>query len=86
MKRKHERDLERDSIMMVFKIVHKNLPAQLKFKIDMNAKQFHLNGVLMVADQHTCSGFPHIVVVEGGPTATKRYKKLLLNRIQWNGT
>ena len=27
MKRKHERDSERDSIMMVFKIVHRALPA-----------------------------------------------------------
>jgi len=38
MKRKHERDAERDTVMMVFKIIHKNIPAQIKFKIDMNAK------------------------------------------------
>lgn len=84
MKRKHERDLERDRVMLVFKILHKNLSAQLKFKVDMNAQQFHLNGVFIIADQHTCAGLPHIVIVEGGPTATKRYKKLLLDRIQWN--
>ena len=38
MKKKHDRDLERDNVMMVFKITTPAaLPATIKFKIDMNA-------------------------------------------------
>jgi hypothetical protein len=81
MKRKHERDLERDNVMMIFKITAAVIPPTIKFKIDMNAQQLHLSGVFFVADQHTCSGVPHIIIVEGGPTACKRYKKLMLQRI-----
>lgn len=87
MKKKHDRDLERDNVMMVFKITTAAaLPATIKFKIDMNAQQLHLSGVCILADQHTCSGVPHIIIIEGGPTATKRYKKLMLSRINWSQT
>jgi hypothetical protein len=30
------------------------------------------------------SDLPNLVIVEGGPTAIKRYKKLMLRRIDWN--
>lgn len=48
------------------------------FKIDMNAQQFHLTGCCI-----TCPGVANIVIVEGGPRAIKRYKKLMLRRIKW---
>eukprot|EP00933_Yihiella_yeosuensis_P047121 TRINITY_DN42806_c0_g1_i1.p1 TRINITY_DN42806_c0_g1~~TRINITY_DN42806_c0_g1_i1.p1 ORF type:complete len:565 (-),score=206.72 TRINITY_DN42806_c0_g1_i1:138-1832(-) len=48
------------------------------FKIDMNAQQFHLTGACI-----TCPGVANIVVVEGGPRAIKRYKKLMIRRIKW---
>jgi hypothetical protein len=39
MKKKHERDLERENVMLVFKITAPHgLSASIKFKIDMNAK------------------------------------------------
>ena len=79
MRKKHERDLEKESVMLVFKIGQ--ITPQQKFKIDMNAQQLHLNGVCLVPDPHTCSGVPHILVAEGGHTAAKRYKKLLMGRI-----
>lgn len=51
MKKKHERDLDRENVMMVFKITTKEvLSATTKFKIDMNATQLHLSGVCLVAD------------------------------------
>ena len=31
-------------------------------------------------------GLPNFVVVEGGPRAMKRYKKLLLRRVKWTTT
>merc|ERR1719215_1231228 len=48
------------------------------FKIDMNAQQFHLIGCCI-----TCTGIANIVIVEGGPRAIKRYKKLMMRRIKW---
>jgi len=48
------------------------------FKIDMNAQQFHLSGCCI-----TCPGVANIVIVEGGPRAVKRYKKLMMRRIKW---
>lgn len=48
------------------------------FKIDMNAQQFHLTGCCIA-----CPGVANIVVVEGGPRAVKRYKKLMIRRIKW---
>jgi U4/U6 small nuclear ribonucleoprotein PRP3 len=29
-------------------------------------------------------GLPNMIIVEGGPTAIKKYKKLLLRRVRWN--
>ena len=84
MRRKHERDAEKDNVMVAFKIIApQGLQPQIKFKIDMNAQQLHLSGVCLIADQHTCSGVPHLVLVEGGHTATKRYCKLMMSRINW---
>ncbi|CAK9045436.1 unnamed protein product [Durusdinium trenchii] len=48
------------------------------FKIDMNAQQFHLTGCCIA-----CPGVANMVVVEGGPRAVKRYKKLMIRRIKW---
>merc|ERR1711870_23744 len=48
------------------------------FKIDMNAQQFHLTGCCI-----SCPGVANIVIVEGGPRAIKRYKKLMTRRIKW---
>jgi len=42
----------------------------------------HLGGVCLVADKEAAD-LPNIIVVEGGPTAIKKYKKLLLKRIDW---
>jgi len=37
MKRKHERDLDKDCVMALFRIQGVPLQAQLKFKVTMNA-------------------------------------------------
>ena len=51
---------------------------QKLYKIDINAQQNHLSGVALLVQG--CS----VVVVEGGPKAQKRYRKLLLHRIDWS--
>ncbi|KAL1508722.1 hypothetical protein AB1Y20_004817 [Prymnesium parvum] len=50
---------------------------QKLYKIDINAQQNHLTGVALLTEK--CN----LVVVEGGPKAQKRYRKLLTQRIDW---
>merc|ERR1712137_1010783 len=71
---------ENDSILqaLVFKIRDLTNKRHL-FKIDMNAQQFHLTGSCI-----TCPGVTNIVVIEGGPRAVKRYRKLMMRRIRWS--
>jgi U4/U6 small nuclear ribonucleoprotein PRP3 len=53
---------------------------QKLYKIDINAQQNHLTGVALLVEG--CN----VVVVEGGPKAQKRYRKLLMDRIDWTET
>jgi len=39
--------------------------------------------VCLVADHHIAPDLPHLVMVEGGATAIRRYKKLMLRRVKW---
>ena len=48
-----------------------------QYKIDINAQQNHLTGTFLLMQE--CS----LLVVEGGPKAQKRYRKLLMQRIDW---
>ena len=61
----------------VFKIGHMANPA-IKFKVEVNAQQNNLTGCALVYDDFTT------VVVEGVTKAVNRYKKLMLNRIDWD--
>eukprot|EP00347_Sterkiella_histriomuscorum_P009929 403339332 len=73
MKRKHERDIT------------DQLNPLLKFKVDMNAQQFHLGGFCFIADYNMApADLPNLVLIEGGPRAIKKYKRLMLRRIKWN--
>ena len=54
------------------------VPSKQKlYKIDINAQQNHLTGVALLVEDFC------VVVVEGGPKAQKRYRKLLMQRIDW---
>ncbi|TNV80669.1 hypothetical protein FGO68_gene10507 [Halteria grandinella] len=84
MKRKHERDIAQNECRIaVFKVENLTQP-HLKFKIDMNATQFHMGGFCLIADQTMAPDLPNLVIVEGGPRAIKRFKRLMLRRIDWN--
>lgn len=50
---------------------------QHRFKVDANAKQNHLTGIGIIYS--SCN----LVLVEGGPLGVKRYKNLMLRRIDW---
>lgn len=51
---------------------------QKKFKVEKNAAQLQMTGTAIV---NPTMG---LVIVEGTPKAMKRYKKLMLRRIDWN--
>lgn len=78
--------LKRDSAMecrvAVFRIEDLS-NRSYKFKVDKNAQQLALHGVCLVSDKKSGLNLPSIVVVEGGPKAIKKYKKLMLRRIKW---
>merc|ERR1712113_179268 len=76
-KQKWMAEQEPTTQVLVFKIKDLANKRHL-FKIDMNAQQFHLTGCCI-----SCPGVANIVIVEGGPRASKRYKKLMTRRIKW---
>jgi U4/U6 small nuclear ribonucleoprotein PRP3 len=43
-----------------------------------------MGGFCFIADQTMAPDLPNLVVVEGGPRAIKKYKRLMLRRINWN--
>lgn len=51
--------------------------ASKKFKVETNAKQLHMTGVVILF-RDCC-----VVVAEGGPKQQKKYRRLMLNRIKW---
>ena len=50
---------------------------QHRYKIDMNAKQWNLSGVCIMNPSF------NLVIVEGGEHSISNYKKLMLQRINW---
>ena len=87
MKRKHERDVQNNECRAaLFKVDRLGEP-HLRFKVDMNAQQYHLGGYCFVADLSLApAGTPSLVLVEGGARAIKKYKRLMLRRIRWSAT
>lgn len=60
----------------VYRLLSLHNPAK-KFKVEMNAKQLQMTGVIVVYKN------TNVVVVEGGPKQQKKFKNLMLNRIKW---
>ena len=51
---------------------------QHKYKVETNATQFMLTGLMMTAKDN------NIVVVEGGPKALRKFKRLMMIRMKWD--
>ncbi|VDM97654.1 unnamed protein product [Thelazia callipaeda] len=62
------------ALYKVKSLVH---PAK-KFKVEMNAKQLHMTGLILLHNNI------NLVIVEGGPKQQKAFKNLMLNRIKWS--
>jgi U4/U6 small nuclear ribonucleoprotein PRP3 len=71
-----EKDASKGIRILVFKI--NNLAnGQHRYKIGINAQQYALTGVCIMHPTF------NLVVVEGGEHSINKYKKLMLNRIDW---
>ncbi|CAI5756547.1 unnamed protein product [Candida verbasci] len=73
---KQEKDLSKGLHSVAYKVNDVSNPQHL-FKINMNAKQLGLYGILLKNPKF------NIIIVEGGEKSINQYKKLLLNRIKW---
>jgi U4/U6 small nuclear ribonucleoprotein PRP3 len=71
-----QKDAEKGIHMVVFKI--KSLAnGQHRFKLGKNAEQHGLTGVCILHPQF------NLVIAEGGEHSIRKYKQLMLNRIDW---
>lgn len=73
---KAESDRQAGLQVVVFRILDVSNP-QHRFKIEKNAKQLELTGAFVMFEN--CN----VVVVEGGGKAIRKYKRLMLHRIDW---
>ncbi|KAI7827048.1 pre-mRNA processing factor 3-domain-containing protein [Gamsiella multidivaricata] len=74
--KKKEEDVSKGIYVNLYKINDLSHP-QKKFKVDKNAGQLGLTGIVLMYPTFT------MVVVEGGHKAINQYKKLMLRRIDW---
>ncbi|XP_061109847.1 U4/U6 small nuclear ribonucleoprotein Prp3-like isoform X1 [Conger conger] len=74
--KKLKEDLSHGIHIAVYRIRKLTNPAK-KFKVEANANQLYLTGTVVLHRD------VNIVVVEGGPKAQKKFKKLMLSRIKW---
>ncbi|XP_035285456.1 U4/U6 small nuclear ribonucleoprotein Prp3-like isoform X2 [Anguilla anguilla] len=74
--KKLKEDLSHGVHIAVYRIRNLTNPAK-KFKVEANANQLYLTGTVVLHRD------VNIVVVEGGPKAQKKFKKLMLSRIKW---
>ncbi|KAI1901527.1 hypothetical protein AGOR_G00035340 [Albula goreensis] len=75
--KKLKEDLSHGVHIAVYRIRNLSNPAK-KFKVEANAAQLYLTGTVVLHKD------VNIVVVEGGPKAQKKFKRLMLNRIKWD--
>jgi len=75
-RRKFLEDISLSANVAVFKVL--DLSNKLaKLKVDMNASQFLLSGCCLITPRFS------VIIIEGGPKAIRRYKKLMLKRMKW---
>nr|AAT68119.1 U4/U6-associated splicing factor HPRP3 [Danio rerio] len=75
--KKLKEDLSHGVHIAVYRIRNLHNPAK-KFKVEANANQLYLTGTVVLHKD------VNIVVVEGGPKAQKKFKRLMLTRIKWD--
>eukprot|EP01103_Thecamoeba_quadrilineata_P002784 TRINITY_DN1266_c1_g4_i1.p2 TRINITY_DN1266_c1_g4~~TRINITY_DN1266_c1_g4_i1.p2 ORF type:complete len:500 (+),score=157.29 TRINITY_DN1266_c1_g4_i1:2581-4080(+) len=76
-KRKLLEDTGLETKVAVYRINDLTDPRK-SYKVDINARENHLSGCMLLCPTM------NLVIVEGGPKALRRFKKLMLRRIDWN--
>lgn len=76
---KREKDREAGLMAAVYRVLDVS-DATNRFKVIRNARQLELTGVILKFNG--CN----VVVVEGGEKGLRKYKKLMLRRINWQGS
>ncbi|TMW60454.1 hypothetical protein Poli38472_000496 [Pythium oligandrum] len=77
--RKIKEDAAGDIHVAVFRVPDLANP-QHRFKVDVNAQQYHLTGGVLICKEDNIN----VIIVEGGRKAIKHYTRLLTKRIRWN--
>ncbi|XP_023615063.1 U4/U6 small nuclear ribonucleoprotein Prp3-like isoform X3 [Myotis lucifugus] len=75
--KKLKEDISQGVHISVYRVRNLSNPAK-KFKIEANAGQLYLTGVVVLHKD------VNVVVVEGGPKSQKKFKRLMLHRIKWD--
>ncbi|NXP66908.1 PRPF3 protein, partial [Chloropsis cyanopogon] len=75
--KKLKEDVSQGVHIAVYRVRNLSNPAK-KFKIEANAGQLYLTGMVVLHKD------VNVVVVEGGPKAQKKFKRLMLHRIKWD--
>lgn len=76
--RKFQEDLSMTGIhVIVYRVLNLSSSA-LKYKVSINAKQLTMTGIILLYKDI------NVIVVEGGPKQQKKFKRLMLNRINWS--
>lgn len=76
IKDKHASDLQQGFFTTVYRVETLEDPQHF-FKVDINAKQLELFGIVLINPRF------NLVIVEGGAKSIKFYKKLMTQRIKW---
>ncbi|XP_069796628.1 U4/U6 small nuclear ribonucleoprotein Prp3 [Narcine bancroftii] len=74
--KKLKEDMSQGAHIAVYRIRNLSNSAK-KFKVETNAAQLYLSGTVVLHKD------VNVVVVEGGPKAQKKFKRLMLHRIKW---
>ncbi|XP_067941483.1 U4/U6 small nuclear ribonucleoprotein Prp3-like [Watersipora subatra] len=74
--KKLQEDTSNGVQVAVYSVTDLRDPAK-KFKIETNAKQLYMTGLVVIFKDCNC------IAVEGGPKQQKKFKRLMLHRIKW---
>lgn len=66
-----------ETIVSVYKVGRLAHP-KARFQVDVNAQENRMTGCAVISEGGIC-----VIVVEGGKKSSKRYKNLMLKRIDW---
>nr|XP_033772319.1 U4/U6 small nuclear ribonucleoprotein Prp3-like [Geotrypetes seraphini] len=75
--KKLKEDISQGVHVAVYRVRNLSNPAK-KFKIEANAGQLYLTGVVILHKD------VNVIVVEGGPKSQKKFKRVMLHRIKWD--